>query len=123
MLGNDPPRRRGLSRTALARVSGAHARAARGSSTSCLWTGATGGDDRYGIALEEAWAQGEEVHSMDPFIDKLEARGKAEGKAEQKREIIISMLEEGLDVAVVARISGLSEEQVLDIARGAAPEA
>ena len=104
-------------------MSGVHARATRGSGTSCLWTGATGVDVRYGIALEEARAQGEEVHSMDPLIDKLEARGKAEGKAEQKREVIISMIEDGLDVARIARIWHLTEEQVLDIARGAAPEA
>ena len=55
-------------------------------------------------------------------LEKGEARGialgEARGRAERERELVLSLLEDGMPVARVARVSKLTEEEVLDIARG-----
>jgi predicted transposase/invertase (TIGR01784 family) len=41
-----------------------------------------------------------------------EAKGKAEGKRDKARQIAHSMVQEGLDAAIVAKITGLSLSEI-----------
>ena len=45
-------------------------------------------------------------------IEEGVVKGKAEGKAEERRDIALRMLQDGLSVEQVARVTGLSVEEV-----------
>ena len=44
-------------------------------------------------------------------------QGLEQGRAVEKRQLALNMLAEGLDPATVARISGLTEEELLNLTR------
>ncbi|MEH2323265.1 MAG: hypothetical protein V7K32_06775 [Nostoc sp.] len=44
------------------------------------------------------------------------AEGLAEGRAEEVRRVAMNLLKEGISVAIVARVTGLSVEQVQQLA-------
>ena len=44
-----------------------------------------------------------------------EAKGRAEGKAEGKAEDALAMLANGLDIALVSKCTGLSQQQIRDL--------
>ncbi|MBQ0087425.1 MAG: hypothetical protein KBS72_07065, partial [Bacteroidales bacterium] len=44
-----------------------------------------------------------------------EAKGRAEGKAEGKAETALAMLANGLDIALVSKCTGLSEQQIKEL--------
>jgi hypothetical protein len=90
--------------------------------------GALTGDSRYKDALEEARARGREVTTMDALLDSVMekgiakgiAKGKEEGKQEKGREMVLRMVEKGgVSVAWIAEVSGLTADEVLDIAKDA----
>ncbi len=44
-----------------------------------------------------------------------EARGEAKGRAEGKAETALAMLANGLDIALVSKCTGLSEQQIREL--------
>ena len=44
-----------------------------------------------------------------------EAKGRAEGKAEGKAETALAMLANGLDIVLVSKCTGLSEQQIREL--------
>ena len=44
-------------------------------------------------------------------------QGREEGREEEKRQLALKMLAEGFDTAVVSKITGLTEEEVLALVR------
>jgi predicted transposase/invertase (TIGR01784 family) len=64
---------------------------------------------------EYIYYQKQSVHSQDILSAaeaKGEAKGKAEGKAERDMEIAIAMLVEGDSIEKIAKITGLSVEEI-----------
>ena len=55
------------------------------------------------------------VYARDMGILEGEAKGRAEGKAEGKAETALAMLANGLDIALVSKCTGLSEQQIQDL--------
>ena len=55
------------------------------------------------------------VYARDMGILEGEAKGRAEGKAEGKAETALAMLANGLDIALVSKCTGLSEQQIRDL--------
>ncbi len=47
---------------------------------------------------------------------KGKAEGKAEGLKEAKTEVALSALNEGMDIALIAKLTGLSEEEIKKLA-------
>ncbi|NJN58423.1 MAG: hypothetical protein HC879_13445 [Leptolyngbyaceae cyanobacterium SL_5_9] len=46
----------------------------------------------------------------------IKSEGRAEGSREALREVAVNLLKEGMEVAVVSRVTGLSVEQVQQLA-------
>ena len=55
------------------------------------------------------------VYARDMGILEGEARGEAKGRAEGKAETALAMLSNGLDIALISKCSGLSEQQIQDL--------
>ena len=52
------------------------------------------------------------IYARDMGILEGEARGEAKGRAEGKAETALAMLANGLDIALVSKCTGLSEQQI-----------
>ena len=55
------------------------------------------------------------VYARDMGILEGEARGEAKGRAEGKAEDALAMLANGLDIALVSKCTGLSEQQIREL--------
>ena len=63
------------------------------------------------FARQEGRAEGK-AEGLAEGLAEGEAKGKAEGRAEAKTEIARGMLENGIDLKLIVKLTGLSEEEV-----------
>ena len=60
------------------------------------------------------------VTTLDTLLSSVLERGEARGGAERERELVLSLIEDGgMSIARIAKVTSLTVEEVLDIARGA----
>lgn len=50
-------------------------------------------------------------------LDTAKAEGRAEGRAEGKAEVAKTMMEKGMDVKIIASLTGLSEEEIKSLSK------
>lgn len=50
-------------------------------------------------------------------LDYVESRGREEGKVARDKEIVANMLQEGLSVSVISRITGLSVVEIEELGK------
>ena len=55
------------------------------------------------------------IYDRISALENAEAKGKREGKLESKLEIVIESLSQGLEISLISKITGLSEEEILKI--------
>lgn len=55
------------------------------------------------------------IYDRISALENAEAKGKREGKLERKLEIIRESLSKGLEISLISKITGLSEEEILKI--------
>ncbi len=55
------------------------------------------------------------VYARDMGILEGEAKGRAEGEAKGKADTALAMLANGLDIALVSKCTGLSEQQIQEL--------
>ncbi|MDH2472701.1 Rpn family recombination-promoting nuclease/putative transposase [Clostridium perfringens] len=55
------------------------------------------------------------IYDRISALENAEAKGKKEGKLESKLEIVIESLSQGLEISLISKITGLSEEEILKI--------
>ena len=55
-------------------------------------------------------------NSLDTAFDEGRAEGKEEGRIEEKRQVVINGLQQGLSIQMIATLTGLSEEEIEKIA-------
>ena len=56
------------------------------------------------------------ITALEKEREELYTEGRQEGKAVREREIVMAMLQNGFDLEVVARITGLTVAEVKEIA-------
>lgn len=69
------------------------------------------------VKREETPEKGEEPRNMCTALEKLEEKGREEGKLEGKREMILAFLKAGADTWMIKKASGWSEEEIEAIRR------
>ncbi|XCN73422.1 MAG: hypothetical protein Q3M24_01325 [Candidatus Electrothrix aestuarii] len=52
---------------------------------------------------------------LDTAFDEGRAEGKEEGRIEEKRQVVINGLQQGLSIQMIATLTGLSEEEIVKI--------
>ncbi|MCY4512182.1 MAG: hypothetical protein OXB86_00675 [Bdellovibrionales bacterium] len=65
-------------------------------------------------AREKAWKDqmARESDSFNKGIKKGKKEGKKEGIEEGKKELIVSMLKKGMEISLLSKFTGLSEEEI-----------
>ncbi len=74
-----------------------------------------------GLLLEQATIQQilrRDVMQESVTYQAIKAEGKTEGSQQKAQQIALNLLQEGMEVVVVARVTGLSVEQVQQLAAG-----
>lgn len=56
-------------------------------------------------------------NSLDTAKAEGRAEGRAEGKAEGRAEVAKTMMEKGMDVKIIASLTGLSEEEIKSLSK------
>jgi predicted transposase/invertase (TIGR01784 family) len=54
-------------------------------------------------------------NSLDTAFDEGRVEGKEEGKNERDREIVRNGIQQGIDIKMIAQLTGLSEEEIKEI--------
>ena len=81
-------------------------------------------DGRQRIVLAHAWAKKEEMEEIrehDGYVRGLK-EGHARGAAERDRDIATNMLAMGMDIPVIVKATGLSEEDILELRQTDTPK-
>lgn len=55
------------------------------------------------------------LHDEASMIDRAESVGMAKGKIEEKKDIAKNMLSMGMDIAIIAKATGLTEQEIKTI--------
>ncbi|GGA05172.1 hypothetical protein GCM10008018_59020 [Paenibacillus marchantiophytorum] len=59
----------------------------------------------------------DEQSALDYVESRGREEGRLEGKAERDKEVVAGMLQEGLSVSVISRITGLSEAEIEELGK------
>ena len=69
-------------------------------------------EDSLREGIEKGFEKGIE-QGLEQGLEKGRTEGLSKGQAEKEHQLVCNMIKEGLDIATISRISGLSESEIL----------